>query len=210
MTTKNEITKMEKHLIDILEATFFNVILIGAALSMLYGFWLLISPKTALSFSNKINKSFSMRQSTKSLETPISIERWFYRHAKITGSLLMAGAVYLFYLLFLGLDFARLSHAMPGLTPLTWEWLLNAFQVFFAIMSVVVFLMGFLILVRPSLLKPLEETANKWISTRQNMQFMSESVGQADQLLGRFPRQFAAVILIASAIVLLNAEKFNF
>ncbi|MGD8484499.1 MAG: hypothetical protein PVF81_06545, partial [Thioalkalispiraceae bacterium] len=66
------------------------------------------------------------------------------------------------------------------------------------------------IVVRPSLLKPLEAKANTWVSTRQKMQFMSASVGQTDQLLARFPRQFGAIILIASAIVLINMDKFKF
>ena len=142
-----------------------------------------------------------MRKATKSLETPISIESWFYRHAKLTGALLMLGAAYLFYLLFWQLDYLKLQHSLPGLTPLTWEWLLNAFQVFFSLSSIAVFLMGFVVLIRPSLLKPLEESANKWISTRQKMQFMSENVGKADQLLTIFPRQVGMVIIIFSAII---------
>lgn len=201
---------MEKHLLDILETTFFNIIIAGAIMSMLYGFWLLISPDSALKLNHIINKSFSMRKHGKTLESQISIESWFYRHSGIAGSVLMLGAAYLFYLLFWGLDFNQLADTLPGLTILMWEWLLQAFQVFFAIMSIVVFLMGFLIIVRPSLLKPLEDKANKWVSTRQKMQFMSENVGQADQLLVRFPRQFASVILICSAIVLLNMDKFKF
>ncbi len=200
---------MEKYLFDILETTFFNIIIVGAALSMLYGLWLIISPKSALLLNHKINKSFSMREVTKPLEMPISIERIFYRHAKITGSLLMLGALYLFYVLLWELNFSHLAKNLPGLTTLIWEWLLQAFQIFFAIMSVVIFLMGFLILVRPSLLKPLEEKANTWISTRQKMQFMSEELGQADKLLDLFPRQFGTIILITGTIILLNMDKFN-
>ena len=200
---------MEKLLTDILETTFFNIIIVGAALSMIYGLCLIIFPKLALTLNDKINKSFSMRESTKSLEKPISIERWFYRHSNITGSLLMLGAAYLFYLLFWDLNFVLLAKNYPGLTVLMWEWLLQSFQIFFAIMSIIVFLMGFLIIVRPSQLKPIEEKANKWISTRQKMQFMSEELGQADKLLTLFPRQIGAIILVASAIVLLNMDKFN-
>lgn len=200
---------MEKHLIDIIEATFFNILIVGAALSLLYGLFLIISPKFALSLNHKINKNFSMRETTKSLETPISIERWFYRHAHITGTLLMIGAGYLFYLLFWELDFNHLAKNLSGLTVLMWEWLLQSFQIFFGIMSVTVFLMGFLILVRPSQLKPIEEKANKWVSTRQKLQFMSKDLGQADKLLDLFPRQFGAIIIVASTIILLNMEKFN-
>lgn len=201
---------MEKHLLDILESALFNLIIVGAILSMLFGFLLLIAPQIALTINQKINKSFSMRKSTKALEKPISIEAWFYKHAKITGSLLMLGSIYLFYLLFWSLDYAQLAKTLPNLSTFIWEWLLQAFQIFFAIISIVVFLMGFLVLIRPSLLKPLEDKANKWISTRQKMQFMSDEVGQADQLLARFPRQVAAIILICSAIVLLNMDKFKF
>ena len=200
---------MEKHLLDILQATFLNLIIVGAILSMLYGFWLLIAPLSALAVNKIINKSFSMRNASKPLETPISTERWFYKHAKILGILLMVGAAYLFYLLFWELNFVKLAKVLPGLTNLMWEWLLQSFQIFFTIMAVVVFFMGFLILIRPSLLKPLEEKANKWISTRQKMQFMSDEIGQADLLLARFPRQVGAVILICSAIVLINMDKFN-
>ena len=200
---------MEKLLTDILEATFFNVLIIGAALSMLFGLCLIIFPKLTLSLNEKINKSFSMRETTKHLETPISIERWFYRHANITGSLLMLGAAYLFYLLFWELNFSYLAKNLPGLTVLMWEWLLQSFQIFFAIMAIVVFLMGFLIIIRPSQLKPIEEKANRWISTRQKLQFMSDDLGQADRLLTLFPRQIGAIILVASAIILLNMDKFN-
>ena len=201
---------MEKHLLDILEATFLNIIIAGTILAMLYGLWLLVFPGSALKLGNKINKSFSLRKATKPLEAPISIEPWFYRHAMITGSVLMIGAAYLFYLLFWGLNFSQLATTLPGLTLAGREWLLQAFQIFFAIMSIVVFLMGFLIMVRPSALKPVEDQANKWVSTRQKMHFMSENVGQADQLLVRFPRQLGAIILAGSAIVLLNMDKFNF
>ena len=201
---------MEKHLFDILQATFFNVILVGTALSMLYGIWLLIAPDSAQALNKKINTNFSMRKSSKFLEKPVSIERWFYKYAKITGSLLMLGSAYLFYLVFWGLDFTQLANTLPNFTTLIWEWLLQAFKIFFAIMSVVVFLMGFLILIRPSLLKPLENKANRWVSTRQKMQFMSDEISKADQLLTRFPRQFGAVIIIASAIVLVNMDKFKF
>lgn len=201
---------MEKIYLDILEATFFNLIIAGSILSMLYGFWLLIFPVSALKLSNKINKNFSMRKHTKTLETPISIEAWFYRYSKFTGSFLMVGASYLLYLLFWSLDFSQLSIKMPGLSVAAWEWLLLSFNIFFSIMSVVVLLIGFLVFFRPSLLKPLEKRANKWVSTRQNMQFMSENASQTDQLLNQYPRQFAAIILICSAIVLLNMDKFNF
>ena len=200
---------MEKYLLDILVATFMNVIIVGSALSMIYGIWLLLFPDTAISLNNKINKSFSMRKSTKSFEKPISIERWFYRHAKIIGSILMLGALYLFYLLFWELNYVYLAKTLPNFTNLIWEWLLQVFQIFFAIMAIVVFFMGFLITVRPSSLKPMEQAANKWVSTRQKMQFMSEEVGKSDLLLSRFPRQIGAIILIASAIVLLNVDKFN-
>ncbi|MCW9032511.1 MAG: hypothetical protein OQK58_13545 [Gammaproteobacteria bacterium] len=200
---------MENLLSDTLESTFFNIIIVGAALSMLYGFWLIISPKSALTLNQKINKSFSMREATRPLEKPITVERWFYRYAKVAGLLLMVGSVYLFYLLYWQLDFNYLAKSLPGLTTLMWEWLLQAFQIFFTIMSAVVFLMGFLVLVRPSQLKPLEEKANFWISTRQKMQFMSDNMGQADRLLAQFPRQFGAIILVAGAIVLLNMNKFN-
>ncbi|MGD9390831.1 MAG: hypothetical protein PVG18_10220 [Thioalkalispiraceae bacterium] len=201
---------MEKLTLDILQATFFNVILAGTVIAMLYGLYLLVFPASAVKLNQRFSKGFSLRKTTRPLETPVSIERWFYRHARITGSLLMLGAAYLFFLLFWGLDYPQLTRNLPGLNVATWDWLLQAFQVFFTIMSLVVFLIGFLIVVRPSLLKPLEAKANTWVSTRQKMQFMSASVGQTDQLLARFPRQFGAIILIASAIVLINMDKFKF
>ena len=200
---------MENILLDILETTFFNIIIVGVIFSMLYGLWLVIFPFSALALSHKINKSFSMRKSTKPLETPITIERWFYRHAKFSGTLIMAAAAYLLYLLFSDLNFSDIAKALPFLTVLTWEWLLQSFQIFFALISIFVFLLGFLIIVRPSAIKPMETRANKWISTRQKMQFMSDNVGQADQLLRRFPRHFGAVILIIGAIILLNMDKFH-
>lgn len=195
--------------INILEAGFFNIIIVGTLLSMIYGLWLVVAPQSALKLNQKINHRFSMREATKPLEKPISIERTFYRHAKIYGALFMLGAVYLFYLLYWELNFEQLSHHMPGLGVLTWQWLLQAFMIFFSIVAISVFVVGFVLLLRPSSLKPLEAKANTWISTRQKLQFMSKERGQVDRLLDLYPRQFGAVILLAAAIILLNMDKFN-
>jgi hypothetical protein len=61
--------------------------------------------------------------------------------------------------------------------------------------------------VRPSLLKPLEARANRWVSTRQKTRLLSKEHTPLDELLQQYPRLFGIVIAAAASLLLLVLIK---
>ncbi len=175
----------------------------GAFIALIYGLGLLFAPDKTLKFNDKINQRVSLRRQTKAIETNIKTEPYFYRHARLAGSILVAGALFVLYSLD-NFNNAELIPYLPrSLSPAIWSWLLQSLTVFFYISFAFILVFGIVVLVRPSALKNFEQRANHWISTRQHFARMSTEINVTDNLLKNYPRAFGAIIVFFSLIVLI-------
>lgn len=180
-------------------------LVIGSVIAMVFGLSLLFITEPTLRLNSKISNRISMRKATKSIETPIKVETWFYRHAKITGLVLMIGAAYvLHYLIFGFSNKAMLPYLPKLLSTTTWEWLLQAGCLFFLITCSFILIFGLLVFIRPSQLKRFEEKANHWVSTRQAFKGMSSDIDHANRLVNRHPKIFGGVVVVVSLLVLIS------
>jgi len=174
---------------------------ISVAAVWLFGLLLLIAPGRALALQERLNHRFSGRQISHPLEAPINIDRYFYRHARPAGVLLMLGAA----------GMLALNWQLPGevqaTTPPMWAWLAHSLYWFLAISGIAIFFIGLTCVFRPSLLKPLEHKANHWVSTRQMTQFLSHAYTPLDSLLQQAPRIVGAVLATVSSLLLLILLK---
>ncbi|MFO7604370.1 MAG: hypothetical protein R6X06_11240 [Gammaproteobacteria bacterium] len=170
---------------------------ISVAAVWLFGLLLVIAPSRALSLQHRLNIRFSGRKIARPLEVPVNIDRYFYRHARPVGVVLMLGAIGLLVLN------GQLPGHVQANTPAVWAWLAESLFWFLWIAGMAIFFIGLACVVRPSLLKPLETRANQWVSTRQKSRVLSQEFNPLDHLLQQNPRLMGLVIAAISSILLL-------
>ena len=177
-------------------------IIIGSFIALLLGLGLIFIPEATLKFNEKINTRISLREKTKSIETPIKSEPFFYKYSKISGTILIIGSLFVLYTL-ATFDLNSLIPYLPqSISIPAWKWLLNAGQIFFTITCIFTLVFGLIVFIRPSAVKNFEQIANHWISTRKHFSKMSNDINLANKLVNTYPRSFGAFITIFSLIVL--------
>ncbi|MBF0152501.1 MAG: hypothetical protein HQL64_02035 [Magnetococcales bacterium] len=131
----------------------------GCLLGMLVGCWLLIRPDSGQSLRRPVGDLF------RPLTRPIRTERFFYRHHRFFGGFVFfTSAVFLLRLKgFLGQELVLTPLAGPGGPVQIWIW--ESLVLFFCLAGLFTFIVGVLLLVRPSLLRSFESWANQHFST---------------------------------------------
>ncbi len=167
-----------------------------SVLAVAAGLWLLMGPGSFSSFSGLANRWVSTRSADRWLETPHYIERFFYRHHKIFGILLIVGAAFAIYQLTLmyGRAETLAALAIPAQHPAA-EAFASSIIVFLLAGNLVVFFIGAAVLGRPSLLRGVEATSNRWISTRKAYTVLDSTVDAPDRLAERHPRLLGMLIV---------------
>lgn len=175
-------------LIDAALVLFFLTGLVALALGLI----LLLSPKAFDKLSNIMNRRFSGRRAMKPLEVSHYQEAFFYRHHLWTGGLILAGTLFFFFNLAFRFSLDAAAAALPGA-----DWIWTA--VFWLLVggNLVAAVIGLVILLRPSALKPLEAVANHWVSVRQAARPLEESHDITDRLVRRHPRTSGVLLLLA-------------
>lgn len=138
------------------------------------------------------------------LDRPYFIERIIYRHHRKAGAMLIAASMLWLWLL------SPLSVWHQFLT-LTWEYLTRMLAsdhlltiLVSSIFSLTTLVVGLLLIIRPSLLRPLETRANRWITQPAT----SESTPK--QPLIMYTRKITGMILLLTGIASLwSAIKLN-
>lgn len=180
--------------------TLIGIALIGACLA--YAIALLLVPRATLGLSATLNRRFSSRRVLRALEVPRVTEPFFYRHHRMIGGLLLAGVV-AFYLLFaLGYPRDSVLAAIARETGSAFAGTVTgSVEGFFLSANALIGIFALVMVIRPSLLKPLEAWANRWISMRQALREADRSHEPVDEFFGRHPRVGGLLILAGSGYV---------
>lgn len=193
---------MNSMLSEILFDASYTFIIIGTIIALAFGLGLIFTPAITLKLNEKINTRFSMRKATKKIETAIKSEPFFYKHSKISGTILIIGSLFVLYTLTIFNAYTLIPHLPKSISPAAWEWIIESAQIFFYIASSFIFIFGFIVFIRPSLVKNFEQAANHWISTRKGFSKMTVDINVTNRLVNAYPRLFGAFITIFSLIVL--------
>ena len=156
-------------------------VLAGAALLALAG------RRERLDFIRRILEA----RVTEVLDTACSIERRVYRHHRAAGAALVAAALAWLWLL----------APLEGLRGL-WTLLLPYLPLLgIVLLALAVLAAGLVLLLRPSLLKPVERVANRWITVWPEPETMQDQAAGTwvRQVLER-PRLSGAILLAAGAV----------
>lgn len=168
----------------------------GLVLALVVGILLLANPRLLFSLNARLSRWVDTRATFQALDKPHQLERFFYRHHRVLGALVVLGAAFVL---------ARWAFAYDRASAVTlfgrhWltrglDWLPSAVEVVVVGLHAVILLVGLVILFRPSLLKAIEEAANHWqpgLETRP----LDAVVGNLDDRIGVHPRVSGLVLAL--------------
>lgn len=174
-------------------------LLFGALLGISLGLLLIFKPQYVERINRVANRWISTRRPSRLLDRSISIERWFYRHHRAAGIIIMLGSAYVFIRFSFLFDQAYTLQRWSSMLPAKMlQALLDALVLGALIFSAVTLLLGLLIFFRPSLLRGLEQQANQWISLRRATKMFDVSRGQVDIFVVRHAQRVGWLLLLGS------------
>ncbi len=184
-------------------------LLISALLGMLSGLLLIFRPHLLARINRVANRWISTQYINQWLDRSISIERWFYRHHRPMGLLIILGASYIlvyFYWLF---DKAYTLRHMPHYLPdLLMDGLLDALVIVLLPGAAVAFIAGFFIYLRPSLLRGMEKKANRWVSLPHVPPVLDRYYDQVDPFVARHAQSVGWLLLLGSLYLFFAMFRF--
>jgi hypothetical protein len=171
----------------------------GLLLACAVGLLLLASPRRLFAVNAVMSRWVDTSASLRKLERPLQIERFFYRHHRIVGALIVLGAAYVLW----RWAFAFERDAFLTLIGRRWvtsglDWIISALEAIVVLLHVLILAVGSVILLRPSLLKGVEKTANRWHSGPPSER-LDAVVATVDEGVAIYPRLSGAVLVAASS-----------
>jgi hypothetical protein len=172
---------------------------------LLLGALLVLRPQTFATLNRLANQWVSLRHVNRLLDKTISIERWFYRHHRVMGIVIMLGAIYFLVYFFWHYDKARLLLSLsPYLATPLLEVLLDALLFMAKLAGGLAWLAGLIICLRPSLLRGIEKKSNRWLSVRHATKALDVSRTSVDEWVLQHTRATGYVLLLSSLYLLLT------
>lgn len=180
-------------------------LIIGSLAGLLVGALLVFRPQHFQRIGALLNRWVSTRHLDKMLERSFSLDPWFYRYRKITGTLTLLGALFVLYFFTVQMDrtaaiagLAKHFHYPPALVG----GLLDALVLSALSGALCAILVALFMLFRPSLLRDFEQGANQWLSLRKTLKPMEIPRDNMDRYVLRHTRQIGIFLLLGGLYTL--------
>ena len=166
------------------------------------GLALIIFPAQVLAWGNYVNRWISTTAFFGALDVSRDHERFYYKHHRLFGGLIIVLAAVSIYMLafYIGLD------ATPPLlqklaVSVFSQWLLVTCYYILIGLCGLALVAGLVIFVRPSLLKSLEAWGNRWIDTQAPLKRFDEVHDIPTNILPGKPRLFGCFVLLGALYI---------
>jgi hypothetical protein len=173
-------------------------LVLGLLLAFFVGVMLLAWPRALFTLNQRLSRWIDTRGVFSALDRPRHLERFFYRHHRTLGAAVMLGASYVLW----QWAFHYERAGFVALLGRRWlaaglDWVPPALEVILVGLHIAILVVGAVIFFRPSLLKGVERTANRWQEglTTNPLDSVVEGV---DHAFEGHPR-VSGVLLIVSA-----------
>lgn len=175
-------------------------LLIGALAGIAVSLMLLFKPRLMERANRVANHWISMRHISRAVDHSISIERWFYRHHRSMGLLVILGAAYILFYFGWQFDKAIVQQSLASYLPnkMLLEALLEVMALFALVGAAVALCVGLAVLLRPSLLRGVEVESNQWLSSRRATKVLDVQHGQVDVFVRHHARSVGWLLLLGS------------
>ena len=190
---------------DILLQSFLIFVVVGCVFSFIIGVLMLLKPEGVLRLNQYLSRWVGTEKLAAALDAPHNVEAALYRRHRSVGVLVLAGGLYILYvMLFAFKKKAAGGDLSFGLNPQIAAWLLDALGVVLVVSSLLGLIIGFFLVVRPSVFKPVEEWGNKWYATEKSLRVMEAVHLKPDEAMIRNYRFVAALVVAGSLYVILS------
>lgn len=177
----------------------------GSLAGLLAGVTLIMRPSWMLHAAGRANLWVDTRQINRLLEHAVKIDRWFYRNHRMSGILLLAGAVFLIYFFTVRFDkhgtLAGLSRIFL-LTPMVTGVLLDVLVLSILFGTAFATIVSLFMLSRPSMLREFEQGANQWLSLRRSIKPLEKKRRGMDDFVFRNVQLSGVLLLLGSLYAL--------
>lgn len=182
-----------------------NSMLILGVLIFFVGLWILVFPASFLRVGHSLSRWVTTEEYFEYLDKPRYQERLIYKHHRLTGSLIVLGALYTLVMLILNVDIASVSDKLPVVINPYWSvWFYSTTYYLLTGANMLAVLVGVVIFARPSMLKGIEQSLNKWVVTEQRLKKLDESHEIALEVLPGNPRLFGLAVTLGGLYIIMS------
>lgn len=184
---------------DIAWHSFLVFLLVGSMLAIVVGIGLLFAPERIQVINERLARWVDTEKFERQFDRPRWTERHFYRHHRIAGSALFTVSVIVLYKFLLTPTKQKIAAIVPN-DPIG---LLDAMVALFVIAGALGAVIGLVVFTRPSMLRELENAANRWISTEHISRFFNTPYFSFDSCVLRYRKIAGVFFFIVGLYILL-------
>jgi hypothetical protein len=197
-----------KNLIDFLVAVLgpalYALLLMGAALGLLVGIFLIIDSARVFRWNASLNRWFSTEEAARVFDKPRDVKRFIYRRHRVAGVVVVAGALYAMDVLLFRVQTGAVLRALNGVAnPEGLRLIADSLRIFLIAGNAAALLAGLVLCFRPSMLKGLEGWADRQYAV-QSGKSLDQMNFAADEFVLRHPRLVGVLVAVGSLFVLVS------
>lgn len=183
------------------------ILMLGSVAGLLAGAALILRPEWLMRLGKFTNRWVSTRHLDSALERPVNLDHWFYRYSRVSGTLTLAGAIYIIY--FFTSSFDKLG-TLAGIfknnivPPQLMGAMLDALVLIILAGGVSAMIVSLFLLFRPSLLRGFEQRANQTSSLRRALKPLEIPRSNVDEYVFRNVRIVGVLLLFGSLYTLMG------
>jgi len=192
---------------DILQQSILEFLWISSFAGILVGTGLLLRPKQLAQLNQYFSRWIGNADALGLvLDRPRWIERIVYRYHRAVGVSVTICSLLVLYTFLFSYNLRTISTYVPR----DYWWLSDALMSIMLIGTLLAAVVGLIVFVRPSLLRDIEKSLNRWFSTEHLLAFFNGMYGSAEQSLFRHNRVAGISVLLGSCYVLIVLGYFLF
>jgi hypothetical protein len=178
------------------------LLVVGSIVGLLVGVAMVLWPTWLMRVNRRANQWIPTRQFDRLLEQDIKVDPWFYRHHRISGSVLLAGAIFLLYFAIVRVNKAGILGGLTNaytISPVISAVLLDAVVLSMVLGASFAAIISLFLLVRPSMMRGFEQSANQWLSLRRVLKPLEISRSGIDEYVFQ-NIQIAGILLLFGSL----------
>jgi len=186
-----------------------NFLFVIGVLLIPVGMGFMLIPEKIFKVAIKLNRWIATDHLFHRLNAPIYKERFFYRHHRVFGALVIIASTLCLYMLtfYIGID--SVTDNLVKLAESEFEkWLFVILYYLLIAAIILAIIFGTIMTIRPSTLKSFEAWGNHWVDTEESLKMLDKKQDLPDRILPGNPRIFGLVVTLAAIYIIWNINPF--